>query len=128
MKAGAGCLISVFGLAAIIAILVLLAGPGCAQAGALDETRYCTVVPKRNASGDITRRADVLRAFKRIHPCPSTEQRKGSCPGHAIDHVIPLAVGGCDSVHNLQWLPNEIKSCAGRFCKDRWERTVYRRD
>lgn len=98
-----------------------------AWGGPLDETRYCTVTPSRAADGSISRRADVLRAFKRLHPCPATGAPGGPCAGYAIDHVIPLAVGGCDSVSNLQWLPDAIKSCAGRQCKDRWEREVYKR-
>lgn len=127
MKAGAGCLISVFSFAAIFAIMVLIAGPGCAKANIFQETRYCTISPKRNSDGTIFRRADVLREFKKIHPCPTTKLSKGPCNGYAIDHIIPLSVGGCDSVHNLQWLPNSIKSCANPMCKDRWERDVYRR-
>lgn len=83
-----------------------------------EETRYCY--------GD-KHSADVVAAFRRIHPCPTTGLSTGSCPNWAVDHVIPLVVGGCDSVSNLQWLPNEIKSCAGTVCKDRWERKVYER-
>lgn len=97
-----------------------------AMAGPMDETRYCTVTPSRDADGSISRRADVLNEFKRLYPCPATGESKGRCPGWAIDHVIPLAVGGCDGVSNLQWLPNSLKSCAG-ICKDRWERKVYAR-
>lgn len=97
-----------------------------AYAHPFDETRYCGE-PKRDGQGRIVRRADVLNAFAKRYPCPSTGERKRSCKGWAIDHVIPLAVGGCDSVHNLQWLPHEIKSCAGDVCKDRWERKVYAR-
>ena len=93
-------------------------------AGALDETRYCGS-PKRNSNGEIIRRADVLAAFRKAHPCPSTGLTKGACNGWAKDHVIPLSKNGCDEVGNLQWLPLEIKSCAGKFCKDRWERNVY---
>lgn len=110
-----------------VLVLLLILMPGYAQPGPLDETRYCTTTPKRDADGSISRRADVLRAFKKFHPCPVTGKSMGPCKGHAIDHVIPLAVGGCDSVHNLQWLPNAIKSCANPTCKDRWERIVYRR-
>lgn len=96
-----------------------------ASAGALDETRYCAASPSRDADGSISRRADVLRAFRSLYPCPSTGQTRGRCPGWNIDHVIPLAVGGCDAVSNLQWLPTAIKRCAGDACKDRWERRVY---
>lgn len=117
---------SVKRIVAALGFVLASAVPGCepALAGALDETRYCEVTPRRDADGSISRRADVLRAFKRHHPCPSTGKTTGACPGWAIDHVIPLANGGCDSVHNLQWLPHTLKSCAG-ICKDRWERKVY---
>lgn len=97
-----------------------------AYAGPLEETRYCGAEPKRTADGSILRRADVLRAFRDLYPCPATGEKRGACPDWAIDHVIPLAVGGCDSVSNLQWLPNHLKSCSGT-CKDRWERRVYLR-
>lgn len=90
----------------------------------LEETRYCGE-PARMADGSIRRRADVIRAFKKTHPCPVTGAATGACPGWAVDHVIPLAVGGCDSVSNLQWLPNEIKSAPGATPKDRWERRLY---
>lgn len=95
-------------------ILFLLAFP------ALADTRIC-------ARTDTTvRSAAVLREFQMLYPCPSTGQPTGKCPGWQKDHVIPLACGGCDSVENLQWLPKEIKTCAGKLCKDRWERRVYR--
>lgn len=111
-----------------IALLALLALAGLWQAwgGPLDETRYCGT-PKRDASGQIVRRADVLRAFRDLYPCPATGQSRGACSGFAIDHVIPLASGGCDAVSNLQWLPDAIKRCSGSLCKDRWERRVYPR-
>lgn len=95
-----------------------------AAADPLVETRYCGP-PVRLADGTIRRRADVLAAFRRVHPCPSTGLHTGACPGWARDHVVPLAVGGCDVVSNLQYLPNEIKSAAGTLPKDRWEMRVY---
>lgn len=91
---------------------------------AADDPRYCGT-PARDADGRIARSAEVLRDFKRIHPCPSTGKTYGACPGWAIDHVIPLANGGCDQIGNLQWLPNNLKSCPA-ICKDRWERNVYK--
>lgn len=97
-----------------------------ALAGPYDETRYCNNAnPHRDADGSISRRADVLRAFRQLYPCPATGKTQGACEGWAIDHVIPLACGGCDAVANLTWLPTAIKSCAGTTCKDRWERTIY---
>lgn len=89
----------------------------------LKEARICGE-PRRNAAGVIVRRSDVLSAFQRQHPCPSTGQPTGPCPRWSKDHVIPLADGGCDAVFNLQWLPYEIKSASGAFPKDRWERKI----
>lgn len=85
----------------------------------------CCVIPLRDAGGTIVRSAQVLAAFQRNHPCPSTGIGTGPCPGWSKDHVIPLACGGIDSVSNLQWLPNALKSAAGTLAKDRWERKVY---
>ncbi|HWQ37304.1 MAG TPA: HNH endonuclease signature motif containing protein [Burkholderiales bacterium] len=90
----------------------------------LAELRYCGE-PARDASGRIKRSSAVLRAFRDVHPCPATGESRGPCPGWAIDHVIPLACGGCDAVSNLQWLPDELKSAAGVLPKDRWERKIY---
>ena len=87
------------------------------------ETRYCNVV-ERNADGTIKRDSTVTRAFRKLYACPSTGEHTGPCPNWAIDHIIPLSCGGCDSVSNLQWLPNAIKS--GKYpSKDRWERQIY---
>ena len=89
----------------------------------LRETRYVGA-PVRNADGTIHRSRAVLVAFQKIHPCPSTGKTSGACPNWALDHVISLDCGGRDSVSNLQWLPLNLKTCAG-ICKDRWERKVY---
>lgn len=105
--------------------LIMLLAMWDAWGDPLKETRYCAEQPARDAGGKIARRADVLREFKRLYPCPSTGRSTGPCPGWNIDHTIPLACGGCDSIPNLSWLPVEIKRCAGQFCKDRWERRVY---
>lgn len=104
--------------------LLVLAITAHAQPSALSELRYCGP-PERLADGSIRRRADVLGAFKKLHPCPATGKTSGACPGWSMDHVVPLASCGCDAVWNLQWLPNELKSAAGTLPKDRWERRVY---
>lgn len=49
----------------------------------------------------------VRAAFMRQHPCPSTGKRIGACPGYVVDHVIPLCIGGPDSVRNMQWQTRE---------------------
>lgn len=95
-----------------------------AKADALQETRYVTEI-KRDAKGQIIRRADVLAAFKRIHPCPSTGSSTGACRGWQMNHVIPLACGGTDAVSNLSWQPTVTKTCWHDWCQDRFERKIY---
>lgn len=106
-----------------IVVLALLLGlfSGDLQA----DERYCTIEPVRTEQGKIKRSTTELNNFKKEHPCPSTGKTFGSCPGWSIDHVIPLACGGCDKVENMQWLPVQIKSVAGKYQKDRWERKIY---
>jgi len=79
----------------------------------------------RDADGKTSRSTKVINAFKKQWACPSTGLHKGACPGWAIDHVIPLACGGRDAVYNMAWMPDEGKSCAADYCKDRYERKVY---
>jgi len=91
------------------------------------EERYCSEPANvlRDADGKIARSRAVIAFFRARHPCPSTHLTSGPCRDWAIDHVIPLECGGCDSVNNMQWLPNAIKSAAGSLPKDRWEHAVY---
>lgn len=103
-------------------ILVVLMLPNFAYG--LEDPRYCGP-PERRADGRIVRSTKVLNDFKKMYPCPSTGEDHGNCPGWAIDHVVPRVCGGCDTILNLQWLPNEIKSGPGDLPKDRWERKVY---
>lgn len=79
----------------------------------------------RDADGSIHRSTKVINAFKKMWACPSTGLHKGACPGWAIDHTVPLACGGKDAVFNMAWIPDEGKSCAADYCKDRYERRVY---
>jgi hypothetical protein len=89
--------------------------------GRLD-VRYCGR-PDRDSSGRLSRSTSAVKTFQHVHPCPSTGSRTGPCPGWIIDHVVPLACGGCDVVHNMQWLPKKLK--VGKPGKDSWERKVY---
>ena len=100
---------------ALLYYLLLLSAP--AFAGPLDDSRFCGS-PKRLANGEIMRRADVLRAFEKAYPCPAPVGTK--CPGWYRDHVIPLACGGCDSLDNIQWMPEDQWRA-----KSLWERKVY---
>lgn len=43
------------------------------------------------------------RAFQRANPCPANDARRGSCPGHVIDHIVALCAGGADLPSNMQW-------------------------
>lgn len=95
-----------------------------AKADTLKDERYVNEI-KRDAKGQILRRADVLVAFKKIHPCPSTGKSMGACKGWQMNHVIPLACGGVDAVSNLSWQPTVIKTCWQDWCQDRFERKIY---
>ena len=75
--------------------------------------RFCGP-PKRTAAGVIVRNWAALSEFERLHPRSRDGRRWYK------DHVIPLACGGCDTVENLQWLPE-----AAWRDKSQWERKVY---
>jgi len=95
------------------ALLLTLLLCHAATALAVDDPRFCGP-PAREADGTIARDKGVLRVFEKRHPKPSIEGR------WYRDHVIPLACGGCDSLINLQWLPE-----AQWRDKSKWERIVY---
>ena len=111
-------------LALALSLPAYAALPSPGQPGAVNDPRYCGE-PERHANGVIKRDASLLRDFAKVFPCPSTLQPVPSCPGWQIDHVLPLASGGCAMQGNLQWLPVEIKTCAGTLCKDRWDRIYH---
>ena len=56
------------------------------------------------ATAKFQRSGAEVQAFKRHNPCPSTEMRRGPCPGYQVDHVQPLCSGGPDKEANMQWL------------------------
>lgn len=85
-----------------------------------EDARFCGVVYRYASSHDIIRSKAVVNAFKKEHPCIAPCDKTWR-----VDHTIPLVNGGCDSVINMGWMPQQIKSCAGLYCKDRWERKVY---
>jgi hypothetical protein len=48
------------------------------------------------ASAEEHRSSAVTREFQREHPCPSTGQTSGACPGYIKDHIKPLACPALD--------------------------------
>lgn len=113
-----------WGIALALVLSSAMALPLPGEPGAIDDPRYCGE-PVRHENGRIKRSHEVLQKFVAVFPCPATLEHSTSCPGWQIDHTIPLASGGCDSVANLTWLPVQIKTCSHDYCKDRWERTYH---
>lgn len=105
-------------------LVVEAALPEPGEPGAPADLRYCGE-PRRNKDGSIYRDRQMPSRFAKTWPCPSTGKNEASCPGWAIDHIIPLACGGCDLSYNAAWMPLAIKSAPGNLPKDRWERKVY---
>lgn len=63
---------------------------------------YCYTC-ERDSHGHIKRSLEAKHLFKLEHPCPSTGNSRGRCPGYIIDHVKPLKRGGADDPSNMQW-------------------------
>ena len=59
------------------------------------------------ADARIPRDRSEVRAFRTHNACPSTGLVRGACPGHHVDHVIPLCAGGADHRSNMQWITRE---------------------
>ena len=60
---------------------------------------YSALVPAK-ALRDPVERA----AYVRANPCPSAAASGRTCPGHEVDHTIPLCAGGPDLRTNMNWL------------------------
>jgi hypothetical protein len=69
-----------------------------------------------SASAQEHRSSAVAREFQREHPCPSTGQTSGACPGWIKDHIRALKCGGPDDPANIQW-----QTVAEAKAKDKWE-------
>jgi len=81
-------------------LAVLLTFASTQAMAQLSEIRMCGEI-KRDADGDVSRSLHTVNDFKDLHPCPSTGLRYGSYPGWSVEHVIPLACKGCDTVENV---------------------------
>jgi hypothetical protein len=102
----------------------LLLASICIPASAVDDVRWCGP-PARDAKNVIIRSGAEVRKFVKVFPCPANLKHSRTCKGWDVDHIIPLASGGCDKPVNMQWLPNTAKNCTSSDCKDRWERTYH---
>lgn len=122
MRVLALMLLALMLLAFSLPVYAALPAPG--EPGAPKDKRYCGE-PERYASGRIKRNTAMLDEFAKVFPCPETGEPVTSCPGWALDHVLPVALGFCDRQDNIQWLPLVLKSGPGKLPKDRWERKIY---
>lgn len=75
-----------------------------------------------DTQAEIVRDPAQVRAFRKAHPCPSTDLFTGPCPGWVVDHTIPLCAGGADHPNNMQW-----QDRAAALQKDKLEWWVCRR-
>jgi hypothetical protein len=75
--------------------------------------------PALLAAASERRSRSAAREFQREHPCPSTGQTSGPCPGNWRDHVVPLASGGLDAVENTQW--QAVSDAKRRDAWEQWE-------
>ena len=110
----------------ILSLILLLMSLPLAQAveRPYNDPKFCGFVP-RTATGEIKRSSSELTRFQKYNPCPSTGLTTGSCPDWSINHIWPIACGGCDKAEtNMQWLPNKTKSCNSATCIDRFERKI----
>ena len=57
----------------------------------------------RDWRGRYIRCSAARAAFEHDHPCPSTGEPRGACPGYVVDHITPLKRGGADLPGNMQW-------------------------
>lgn len=68
---------------------------------------------------------EVVRAWRKDHPCPVAGP--GTCfqKGYAVDHVIALECGGADAGYNLAWFNNESHKIKTRYDNARCKNTLF---
>lgn len=60
-------------------------------------------------------------AFVKAHPCPTTGESRGACPGAVVDHRWPKCAKGPDKASNMAW-----STLAESRAKDIEERALCR--
>ena len=88
---------------AVILLAVLVAAPCLAQTASSGSATAVMCVPARDKAGHIKRNSHQTVLFKRNNPCPANGATAGPCPGHVIDHIVPLCACGPDKPDNMQW-------------------------
>lgn len=106
-------------IALVFALFLAVSAPTCPLAAPLSATVSCPGWTTRTcratkADGTLIRRSNVKGEFLKRYGYKGT-----TVPGQVIDHLFPLACGGCDVPWNFQ-LQTKV---AGK-AKDRWERDV----
>jgi len=80
---------------------------------------------REKASGALVRSAYRKHLFWRMTGYPTGR------PGYAVDHIVPLACGGCDLPSNMEWLTiSEWRAKSlweRRPCSSWWEGDFLRR-
>ena len=68
---------------------------------------------------------EVVREWRKDHPCPVVGP--GTCfqKGYAVDHVIALECGGADAGYNLAWFNNESHKIKTRYDNARCKNTLF---
>lgn len=110
---------SIAALAASILLVTPAVGKGGGSHGSSStgtHGHHSAAGVERDLHGHIKRSEKAKDEFKKSHPCPSTGNASGACPGYVIDHVTPLKRGGLDEPWNMQW-----QTEAAAKAKDKWE-------
>lgn len=79
----------------------------CGSSGSSGRAISIALVTLLVCTGVDARSRAARAEFQRHYPCPSSEARRGPCPGWEVDHVTPLKCGGIDAPRNMQWLTAE---------------------
>ncbi len=85
---------------AILILSLLAPTPALARSSSGHSSRYCSTCA-RDSRGRIQRSSSERMKF--LHSLGLTH----TPPGMQVDHIVPLARGGADSVSNMQLIPRD---------------------